>query len=153
LTFDADMTPAMLRRLQSGAIGSYYNSALIDELRKRRVPATLFLTGLWMQHYPDVMRELAADPLFELGTHTWQHRAFTTNCYGLPTGQPSQMLNDVLGRSGCSTGSPETAPPGCSAFPAAAMTPPLFEQSRRPASRQCSSTSRPGTGSSRTQVP
>lgn len=96
LTFDADMTPAMLRRLQTGAISSYYNSALIGELRRRRVPATLFLSGLWMQHYPGVTRELADDPLFELGTHTWQHRAFTTNCYGLPRVPSSQMLQEVL---------------------------------------------------------
>ncbi len=96
LTFDADMTPAMLRRLHTGEVGSYYNATLIAELRRRKVPATLFLTGLWMQHYPDVTRELAADPLFELGTHTWQHRAFTARCYGLPVTPPSQMLEEVL---------------------------------------------------------
>ena len=96
LTFDADMTPAMLRRLQTGAVDSYYNAAVIDELRRRRIPATLFLTGLWMQQYPDVTRELAADPLFELGTHTWQHLAFTEDCYGLPRTEPSQMLQEVL---------------------------------------------------------
>ncbi len=95
LTFDADMTPAMLRRLQTGEIRSYHNAALIDELRRRKVPATLFLTGLWMQRYPDVTRELAADPLFELGTHTWSHRAFTATCYGLPTAPRSQMLQEV----------------------------------------------------------
>ncbi len=96
LTFDADMTPAMLRRLHTGEVGSYYNATLIAELRRRKVPATLFLTGLWMQHYPDVTRELAADPLFELGTHTWQHGAFTARCYGLPVTPPSQMLEEVL---------------------------------------------------------
>jgi peptidoglycan/xylan/chitin deacetylase (PgdA/CDA1 family) len=96
LTFDADMTPAMLRRLQIGEVGSYYNAALIAELRRLQLPATLFLTGLWMQHYPDVTRELAADPLFELGTHTWQHGAFTADCYGLPVTPPSQMLEEVL---------------------------------------------------------
>jgi len=96
LTFDADMTPVMLDRLQSGEITSYYNAALIGELRRRRVPATLFLTGLWMQQYPQVTRELAADPLFEVGTHTWQHLAFTANCYGLPRTQRSRMLQEVI---------------------------------------------------------
>ncbi len=96
LTFDADMTPAMLRRLHTGEVGSYYNARLIAELRRRQVPATLFLTGLWMQHYPHVTRELAADPLFELGTHTWQHRAFTARCYGLSVTPTSQMLKEVL---------------------------------------------------------
>ncbi|MBD0292337.1 MAG: polysaccharide deacetylase family protein [Jiangellaceae bacterium] len=95
LTFDADMTPLMLRRLDTGEVASYYNEALIEELRRLRVPATLFLTGLWMQRYPDVTRQLAADPLFELGTHTWQHRAFTADCYGLAQVPASEMLEEV----------------------------------------------------------
>jgi peptidoglycan-N-acetylglucosamine deacetylase len=95
LTFDADMTPHMLRRLDTGETASYYNSALIFELRRLQVPATLFLTGLWMQRYPDVTRELAADPLFELGTHTWEHRAFTANCYSLAQVPPAEMLEEV----------------------------------------------------------
>ncbi len=95
LTFDADMTPVMLRRLQTGEVSSYYNSTLVDELRRRHVPATLFLTGLWMQRYPQITRELAADPLFELGTHTWRHLAFTADCYGLPTVARSDMLEEV----------------------------------------------------------
>jgi peptidoglycan/xylan/chitin deacetylase (PgdA/CDA1 family) len=95
LTFDADMTPHMLRRLDTGETASYYNETLIAELRRLRVPATLSLTGLWMQRYPDVTRELAADPLFELGTHTWQHRAFTANCYGLAQVPAAEMLDEV----------------------------------------------------------
>jgi peptidoglycan/xylan/chitin deacetylase (PgdA/CDA1 family) len=96
LTFDADMTPHMLRRLDTGETVSYYNEALIAELRRLRVPATLFLTGLWMQRYPEATRQLAADPLFELGTHTWQHRAFTANCYGLAQVPPAEMLDEVI---------------------------------------------------------
>jgi peptidoglycan-N-acetylglucosamine deacetylase len=95
LTFDADMTPHMLHRLDTGETASYYNAALIEELRRLQVPATLFLTGLWMQQYPDVTRELAADPLFELGTHTWDHRAFTANCYGLGRVPAAEMLEEV----------------------------------------------------------
>lgn len=95
LTFDADMTPHMLRRLDAGETASYYNEALIAELRRLRVPATLFLTGLWMQRYPQPTREFAADPLLELGTHTWQHRAFTANCYGLAQVPRAEMLDEV----------------------------------------------------------
>lgn len=96
LTFDADMTEAMLRRLETGRVTSYYNAALIDELRRQRVPATLFLTGLWMQRYPDVTRDLATDPLFELGTHTWKHGSFTADCFGLPRTRRPDMLQEVL---------------------------------------------------------
>jgi peptidoglycan/xylan/chitin deacetylase (PgdA/CDA1 family) len=95
LTFDADLTAAMRRRLTSGKVRSYYNAALIQHLRDLKVPATLFLTGLWMEQYPDRTRELAADPLFELGTHTYDHRAFTKHCYTLGTVPRPEMLTDV----------------------------------------------------------
>lgn len=104
LTFDADMTPGALAKLQDGRVASYANTGLIAELRARGVPATLFLGGLWMQAYPDLTRELAADPLFELGTHSWSHPAFVDDCYTLPglTGPamdemaPTQALLDEL---------------------------------------------------------
>lgn len=95
LTFDADLTTAMRRRLHSGQVKSYYNEALIQHLRDLRVPATLFLTGLWMEQYPDRTRELAADPLFELATHSYDHRAFTKRCYTLGTVPRAGMLTDV----------------------------------------------------------
>lgn len=95
LTFDADLTALMRKRLQHGKVKSYYNEALITELRKQRVPATLFLTGMWMEQYPDRTRELAADPLFELGTHSYAHKGFTKQCYTLGTVPRAEMLADV----------------------------------------------------------
>lgn len=95
LTFDADLTALMRKRLQHGKVRSYYNEALITELRTLRVPATLFMTGLWMEQYPERTRELAADPLFELGTHTYDHRGFTKRCFTLGTVPRAQMLSDV----------------------------------------------------------
>src|SRR5215831_6627279 len=83
LTFDADMTPGMLALLRRGTVQSWYNREVIDVLRAERVPATLFLTGLWASTYPDDARALAADPLFEIGSHTFDHAAFRTPCYGL----------------------------------------------------------------------
>lgn len=95
LTFDADLTVLMRLRLKRGTVKSYYNDALIAELRKQRVPATLFLTGLWMEQYPERTRELATDPLFELGTHSYAHSAFTNDCYTLGSVPKADMLNDV----------------------------------------------------------
>lgn len=83
LTFDADMTPGMLAQLRSGQVASWYNAQVRDILDSERVPATIFLTGLWATTYPDVARSLAADPLFEIGSHTHDHAAFRTPCYGL----------------------------------------------------------------------
>jgi len=84
LTFDADMTEAMLARLRSGTQRSWYDAAIVRELRATRTPATIFLTGLWTSAYPAVVRSLASDPLFELENHSVDHAAWTASCYGLP---------------------------------------------------------------------
>ncbi len=83
LTFDADMTPKMLKELKSGKVNSWYNSAVIATLKKEHVPATLFLTGMWIEAYPVTTKELSKDPLFELGNHSYSHGGFRAPCYGL----------------------------------------------------------------------
>lgn len=83
LTFDADMTPFMEKKLKMGIVKSYYNKEVIDILEKEKVPATLFLTGMWVETYPEAARELAQNPLFEIGNHSYSHPAFTFPCYGL----------------------------------------------------------------------
>jgi peptidoglycan/xylan/chitin deacetylase (PgdA/CDA1 family) len=84
LTFDADMTRAMLARLRSGAQRTWYDAAIVRELRKTRTPATIFLTGLWTQAYPRVVRILAHERLFELENHSVDHAGWLAPCYGLP---------------------------------------------------------------------
>lgn len=83
LTFDADMTPGMLAQLQRGQVASWYNAEVVEILHQESVPATLFLTGLWAETYPDVAKQLAGDPLFEIGSHTYDHAAFRVPCYAL----------------------------------------------------------------------
>ncbi|WP_230688977.1 polysaccharide deacetylase family protein [Micromonospora sp. WMMD558] len=95
LTFDADMTDAMRYQLRSGAVRSYANLRILDLLERERVPATFFLTGKWVEQYPQVTRRLAANPRFELANHTYAHLAFTSDCYGLPRLPQRQMTADV----------------------------------------------------------
>lgn len=95
LTFDADLTAYMGRELDTGKVRSFDNAAAIDELIRLRVPATFFLTGLWMLRYPAETRRLAGNPLFEVGTHSYEHRAFTPRCYGLGTLAPNAMAADI----------------------------------------------------------
>ncbi len=73
----------MLARLRSGQVRSWYDPEIVRELRAERIPATIFLTGLWAQTYPDVVRSLARDPLFELESHSMDHAAFERPCFGL----------------------------------------------------------------------
>jgi peptidoglycan/xylan/chitin deacetylase (PgdA/CDA1 family) len=84
LTFDADMTPGMLKRLRTGSVASWYDPAILEYLRDQQLPATIFVTGLFAEAYADLIRRLARDPLFVIGVHGYRHAAFTSNCYGLP---------------------------------------------------------------------
>jgi peptidoglycan/xylan/chitin deacetylase (PgdA/CDA1 family) len=98
LTFDADMTRGMLLRLRAGRVRGWYDARIVHLLRATGTPATVFLTGLWTQTYPDVVRSLAADPLFELENHSIDHDGFERPCYGLPTvPAPARKREEIVG--------------------------------------------------------
>lgn len=84
LTFDADMTPGMVKNLETKKTKTYYNEEIINILKNKQTPATLFLTGLWLKTYPNIAKNLSLDPLFEIGIHSYSHYSFTGNCYNLP---------------------------------------------------------------------
>lgn len=96
LTFDSNLTRFMLGELRSGRVRSFDNRAVVDELEAMRVPATFFLSGLWVLQYPQEVRRIASDPLFELGSHSYAHRAFHLPCYGLGALPESEMAADVV---------------------------------------------------------
>jgi peptidoglycan-N-acetylglucosamine deacetylase len=95
LTFDADMTTGMAAKLASGQARSYANLKVLDILEQRGIPATFFLTGMWVEQYPDVTRRLAANPAFELANHTYTHRAYTPNCYTLAQVPAAEMAVEI----------------------------------------------------------
>lgn len=63
LTFDAC----------SSRRGDRVDQAVMDELIALDVPATLFLGGKWMRDDPETVAKLAANPQFELATHSYMH--------------------------------------------------------------------------------
>src|SRR5437763_6286556 len=85
LTFDADMTQAMLAAVRGGHPSIGYDPEIVRELRASHTPATIFMTGLWPTAHPGPARDLTNDPLFEIENHTYDHSAFAPPCYGLPT--------------------------------------------------------------------
>ncbi len=95
LTFDACMTTGMLRKLESGAEKSMYNEEIISYLQEEKVAATLFITGLWAERYPEAVKKFASDPRFEIGNHSYSHRGFTGNCYALPLLPEKEKLMDL----------------------------------------------------------
>jgi len=57
-----------------GPHGDGYNKALIDLLRKEQVPATLFITGRWIDENFATFLNLSRDTLFEIENHGFNHK-------------------------------------------------------------------------------
>ena len=91
LTFDACGGPG----------GSGYDRALIDFLRRREVPATLFINSRWIGANPAVFRRLAAEPLFEIANHGTRHRPLSVtgrSAYGIPgTRSAAEVYDEIVG--------------------------------------------------------
>ena len=51
---------------------------IVDALVARRARATFFVSGRWARAQPDAVRRLAAEPLFELGNHSFHHPHLAT---------------------------------------------------------------------------
>ncbi len=65
LTFDACAT----RRR-----GYEFDRAVFEALRREQIPATIFVSGRWVEAHPEATKELAAEPLLEFGNHSWDHQ-------------------------------------------------------------------------------
>lgn len=83
LTFDAEMTDGMRANLISGRVKSSYDKRIIDTLIKTNTKATLFLTGMWIELYPNETAQFSQNPLFELGSHSYTDSSYHGFCYGL----------------------------------------------------------------------
>ncbi len=55
---------------------SGYDFEIIDTLRRLGVKATFFASGKWLLDHAERAEQLLADPLFEVGAHSWTHRNF-----------------------------------------------------------------------------
>ena len=91
LTFDAC----------GGRCGSGYDQRLIDFLRRREVPATLFLNSRWIDANPAAFRRLAGEPLFEIANHGTRHRPLSVtgrSAYGITgTRNAGEVYDEVAG--------------------------------------------------------
>jgi peptidoglycan/xylan/chitin deacetylase (PgdA/CDA1 family) len=96
LTFDADMTPKMSRSMIPGDESVWFNKKVIDILKATHTPATLFLTGMWIETHPHTSLELAGEPQFELGNHSYSHPAFTNPCFGLSPIESDQKISEIV---------------------------------------------------------
>jgi peptidoglycan/xylan/chitin deacetylase (PgdA/CDA1 family) len=83
LTFDGDMNPSMKKEQELGKVKQWYDPALISYLEKNNIPSTFFVTGMFAEMYPDLIKSLADNPNFSIQNHSYSHPAFEPNCYHL----------------------------------------------------------------------
>ena len=57
---------------------SGYDAEIVRVLIEHNASATFFLGGTWIRDHPENAKELAQNPLFELGNHSWSHADFTS---------------------------------------------------------------------------
>jgi peptidoglycan-N-acetylglucosamine deacetylase len=55
---------------------SGYDPGIVNYLRANRIKATFFAGGKWMRSHPEKTMQLMAEPLFEIGNHSWNHKNF-----------------------------------------------------------------------------
>ena len=83
LTFDTAFNADTAALVASGVYPPQVNVRALDYLQASGTPATVFITGVWAQAYPEVMKRLASTPGMEIENHTWSHLGWTADCYGL----------------------------------------------------------------------
>jgi len=78
--------------LKLGMVKSWYDQTIKQTLDRENAKATIFFTTLWVQTYSQEAKQLAQDPLIEIGNHSYSHPAFTKDCLGL------LFLDDAKGK-------------------------------------------------------
>src|SRR5258708_24988843 len=95
LTFDAEMTDGMKAAYLSGKVTSSYDKRIVDTLIATQTKATFFLTGMWIELYPNVTKQLSQNALFELGSHSYTDSSYTGFCYGLHQLANTLKIEDI----------------------------------------------------------
>lgn len=87
----------------AGKKGESFDKGIIDYLRAEKIPATIFVTGLWLKNNAEILRDLAADPLFEIAAHGAAHKPASVNgrvVYGIAgTASIAELVREVEGNA------------------------------------------------------
>lgn len=84
------------------ACGGRTDTRILDALVENRIPATIFVTGIWLRHNAPALAVMLAHPeLFELENHGAHHKAAVdapATVYGVRTaGSPEAVTAEVAG--------------------------------------------------------
>ena len=80
---------------------SGYDAGIVKVLSETNTPATFFLGGEWIRDHEANARELANNPLFQLGNHSWSHADFSkisAEQMAQEIGLAQDMLSKLTGR-------------------------------------------------------
>jgi peptidoglycan/xylan/chitin deacetylase (PgdA/CDA1 family) len=89
LTFDAC----------GGPRGNGYDAKLIKYLENEKIPATLFISGRWIDANRNIFQELTKSPLFEIENHGLNHKPCSVNgrsVYGIEGTKSVRELIDEI---------------------------------------------------------
>ncbi|HVZ88544.1 MAG TPA: polysaccharide deacetylase family protein [Polyangia bacterium] len=90
ITFDACAT-------RKGWYG--FDRDVFEIVKREQIPATVFVSGRWVDTHPEAMADLTNDPLVEFGDHSYDHPHMTK----IPAARVNQEIDDTeaaLGRYG-----------------------------------------------------
>jgi peptidoglycan/xylan/chitin deacetylase (PgdA/CDA1 family) len=86
LTFDACGGPRSVS----------YDVKLINYLRSEKIPATLFISGKWIDANPHIFQELAKNPLFEIENHGLNHKPCSVNGRSVYGKEATKSVGEVF---------------------------------------------------------
>jgi peptidoglycan/xylan/chitin deacetylase (PgdA/CDA1 family) len=89
------MTPYMKSELTTGKVKTWYDPNIISYLETKKIPATIFVTGLFAETYPKEITQWSNDGLL-IENHTYDHSAFNSPCFGLKILKTDQEKKDEI---------------------------------------------------------
>ncbi len=99
LTFDADMSQGMEAKVKTGQVKFWYDAGVFDFLIQNQIPASFFVSGLFAESYPDLMKNLSSNKNFSFQNHSYDESSFTPHCYWLRTLTTDQEKIDQINKT------------------------------------------------------
>lgn len=76
LTYDCGIEKSEAKILKISKKHVMQTSKLLDILKKHKIKATFFITGIWAEKFPELVKRIASDG-HEIGNHSYAHEDMT----------------------------------------------------------------------------
>ncbi|WP_425539323.1 polysaccharide deacetylase family protein [Microaceticoccus formicicus] len=77
-----------------------YDIEIIEFLKRKKIPATLFVTKPWIEANEEAFKDIISEPLFEIGNHGNEHRplsVITRTAYGIEsTSSVREAIDEIM---------------------------------------------------------